>query len=66
VGVVCPQQPLMTSSWVGTRKIGFPYFEKIDVLDERFDDSCKSLLEAIERFLLLLPDKQKIMDSPSD
>ena len=52
-------------SSLGAKRIGFPSFEKIHVLGEYKDDFLsKPILDAKERFLLLLPDRQKIMDSP--
>lgn len=50
---------------LGTRRVGFSSFERIDVLGEYKDDPLsKPILEAKERFLLLLPERQRIMESP--
>jgi hypothetical protein len=50
---------------LGTKRIGWPSFEKIDVLGEHADDFLsKPILDAKNLFLLLLPDRQKIMESP--
>ena len=49
---------------LGAKRIGFPSFEKIHVLGEPKDDFLsKPILDAKERFLLLLPDRQRIMES---
>lgn len=53
----------MTS--LGSRMVGWPNFDKIHVLHEREDNLlCKPILDAKERFLRLLPDRQRIMESP--
>ncbi len=50
---------------LGTKRIGFSNFEKIAVLGEYQDDIfTKPILEVKKRFLKLLPDRQKIMESP--
>jgi len=50
---------------LGTKRVGWSSFEKIHVQDEREDDLlCKPILDAKKRFLLLLPDRQRIMESP--
>jgi len=52
----------MTS--LGTKRVGWPSFEKIHVLNEREDSLfCKPILDTKKQFLLLLPDRQKIMES---
>jgi hypothetical protein len=52
----------MTS--LGTRRVSWPNFEKIHVLNERENNLlCKQILDAKERFLLLLPDRQRIESS---
>lgn len=57
--------PLDDMSSLGTKRVGWSSFEKIYVVDEREDDFfCKPILEAKRLFLLLLPDKQRIMESP--
>lgn len=49
-------------SALGARRISFPSFERIHVLGENKDDFLsKPILEAKKRFLLLVPDRQKIM-----
>ena len=51
-------------SSLGTKRIGWASFEKINFLDERWDDLfCKPILDAKNLFLQLLPDRQKIMES---
>jgi len=53
----------MTS--LGTRRVGWSSFEKIHVLDEREDDLfCKPILDTKRLFLLFLPDRQRVMESP--
>jgi hypothetical protein len=52
-------------SSLGTKRVGWSSFEKIHVLNERWDDLfCKPILDTKRLFLLLLPDRQKIMESP--
>ena len=52
-------------SSLGAKRIGFPSFEKIYVHGERKDDFLsKPILDAKKRFLLLQPDRQRIMGSP--
>ena len=49
---------------LGAKRVGWPSFEKIHVLGERKDDFLsKSILDTKKRFLLLLPDRQRIMES---
>ena len=68
-------QPVVTTMGIGTtlddmsnlgaKRIGFPSFEKIHVLGEHKDDFLsKPILDAKRRFLLLQPDRQRIMGSP--
>lgn len=48
---------------LGAKRIGWPSFEKIHVLGERKDDFLsKPILDAKKHFLLLLPDRQRIME----
>lgn len=50
---------------LGNRRIGFPSFERIEVLGEHKDDPLrKPIEEAKKRFLTLLPDIKRIMGSP--
>lgn len=50
---------------LGTKSVGFSSFERIEGAGVREDDFVsKSILESKKRFLLLLPDRQKIMESP--
>ena len=49
---------------LGAKRIGFPDFEKINVLGEYKDNIfSKPILDAKKLFLKLLPDRQKIMKS---
>ena len=55
----------MISLLLVQRGLGFPSFERINVLGEYKDGLwSKPILEAKERFLLLLPERQRIMESP--
>jgi len=50
---------------LGTKRAGFSSFGRINVLGEYRDGPLsKPILEAKEHFLLLLPNKQEIMESP--
>lgn len=50
---------------LGAKRITFAGFEKIHVLGEHKDDLfSRSILDTKERFLQLLPDRQRIMGSP--
>jgi len=52
-------------SSLGTKRMGFPSFEKVHVLGEHEDNIfSKPILDAKERFLQLLPDRKRIMNSP--
>jgi len=52
-------------TFLGTRRVGWSGFEKIHVLNEREDDLfCKPILDTKNLFLQLLPDRQRIMESP--
>lgn len=52
-------------SSLGANRISFPSFEKIHVLGEHKDNFLsKPILKAKERFLQLLPNRQRIMESP--
>jgi hypothetical protein len=49
-------------SSLGTRRVGWPSFEKLHVVNERIDDEfCKPVLEAKNLFLQLLPERDKVM-----
>lgn len=67
--------PVTTTMGIGTtldninslsaKRVSFPNFEKIHVLGEHKDAFLsKPILEAKKRFLQLLPDRQRIMESP--
>jgi len=68
-------QPVTTTMGIGTtlndlsslgaERISFPNFEKIHVLGEYTENFLsKPILDAKERFLQLLPDRQRIMENP--